>query len=226
MTNTVSHRVLVMSHAHPDFSLGGGELAAYNLFKAYRAQVGVADAWFLARADRGRGANGHLSQRREGEFLWEQGIADWHMLKAQHRESLTTWFADLVRGLRPTVVHSHHYSHLGLEYLRVIKQIDPSIRVVLTLHEYMAICRRNGQMLKVDGMKLCHRSSPDECHQCYPDKSAEDFWLREHFIKSHFAFVDHFVAPSAFLKQRYVDWGLPADKISVIEKVSLCCWSR
>lgn len=217
MKNSASHRVLVVSHAHPDFSLGGGELAAYNLFKAYRANAGVDRAWFLARADRGRGANGHLSQRREGEFLWEQGIQDWHMLQAQHRESLTTWFSDLVRGLRPTVVHSHHYSHLGLEYLRVIKRIDPSIRLVLTLHEYMAICRRNGQMLKVDGMKLCHRSSPDECHQCYPDKSPEDFWLREHFIKSHFALVDHFVAPSAFLKQRYVDWGLPADKISVIE---------
>jgi glycosyltransferase involved in cell wall biosynthesis len=211
------HRVLVVSHAHPDFSLGGGELAAYNLFQAYKNHGAIEQAWFLARADKGRGATGHLSQRREGEFLWEQSIQDWHMLKAQHRESLTTWFTDLVKGLRPTVVHAHHYSHLGLEFLQVLRRIDPSMRIILTLHEYMAICRRSGQMVKTGGMKLCHNSSPDECHQCFPDRSPEDFWLREHFIKSHFALVDHFVAPSAFLKQRYVSWGLPEAKISVIE---------
>ena len=45
------HRILVMSHRHPDFSLGGGEIAAYNLYKAYRDHVGVEDAWFLASAD-------------------------------------------------------------------------------------------------------------------------------------------------------------------------------
>ena len=211
------HRVMVMSHAHPDFSLGGGELAAYNLFKAYKNHEAIEQAWFLARADKGRGATGHFSQRREGEFLWEQGVQDWHMLKAQHRESLTTWLTDLVKGLKPTVVHTHHYTHLGLEYLRILRRIDPSMRIILTLHEYMAICRRSGQMVKTDGMKLCHSSSPDECHRCFPDRSPEDFWLREHFIKSHFALVDHFVAPSAFLKQRYVSWGLPETKISVIE---------
>ena len=47
-------RILVMSHAHPDFSLGGGEIAAYNLFKAYKDSPDVQDAWFLGRADRGR----------------------------------------------------------------------------------------------------------------------------------------------------------------------------
>ena len=31
-----THRILVMAHGHPDFSLGGGEIAAYNLFQGYR----------------------------------------------------------------------------------------------------------------------------------------------------------------------------------------------
>lgn len=211
------HRILVVSHAHPDFSLGGGELAAYRLFQAYREHSGVQEAWFLARADRGRGATGHLSLRRPGEYLWEQAVHDWHLIKARHRESLTTWFADLIRGLRPTVVHAHHYAHLGLEFLQVIKRIDPSIRTVLTLHEFMAMCRNDGQMIKVGSQKLCHRATPDDCSQCFPDRSPEDFWLREQFVKGHLAAVDHFVAPSAFLRQRYVDWGLPAERVSVIE---------
>ena len=211
-------RILVMSHAHPDFSLGGGEIAAYNLFKAYKDSPDVDEAWFLARADRGRGATGAISLRRPNEYLWEQAVHDWHMMKAVHQESLTTWFADLVRALKPTVVHTHHYAHLGLEYLRVIKQVDPSIRIVMTLHEYMAICSNNGQMIKIGpSFKLCSRESYDECRQCFPQKTAEDFWMRKHYFMKHFELVDQFVSPSEFLRQRYIDWGLPADKIVVIE---------
>lgn len=209
-------RILVMSHRHPDFSLGGGEIAAYNLYKAYRNADGVDQAWFLASADRGRGATGAISPRRESEYLWEQTIGDWTMLKAAHRQSVTEGFADLLRALRPTVVHSHHYAHLGVEYLRVIKEVDPSIRIVLTLHEYMAICNNQGQMIKTNG-RLCSRESFDDCRGCFPQFTVQDLWRRKHFIQSHFAYVDQFVSPSEFLRQRYIDWGIPAAKIVVIE---------
>ncbi|NQW94417.1 MAG: glycosyltransferase family 4 protein [Polaromonas sp.] len=210
-------RILVMAHAHPDFSLGGGEIAAYNLFKAYRSQEDVEEAWFLARADRHRGLTGQISLRRPNEYVWEQAVFDWHMMKAAHQESLTTWFADFIRAVKPTVVHTHHYAHLGLEYLRIIKQVDPSIRIYMTLHEYMAICSNNGQMIKTGSFKLCSRESYDECRQCFPDKAAEDFWLRKHYFQSHFKLVDGFIAPSEFLRQRYIAWGLKPEQIVVIE---------
>lgn len=216
ITNSL-HRILVMAHGHPDFSLGGGEIAAYNLYKAYRQHDSVEEAWFLARADRGRGVTGAISLRRPNEYLWEQAVHDWHLMKAAHPASLTTWFADLIRALKPTVVHTHHYAHLGLEYLRVIKQVDPSIRIMMTLHEYMAICRNGGQMVKTGSFKLCSRESYDECHQCFPQHTAEDFWLRKHYFMSHFKLVDQFVAPSEFLRQRYIDWGLAPERIVVIE---------
>lgn len=216
MTDT-RHRILVMSHAHPDFSLGGGEIAAYNLFKAYQANQQVENAWFLARADRGRGVTGAITLRRPNEYLWEQGINDWLRMKAAHQDSLVTWFADLIRALKPTVVHTHHYAHLGLEYLRVIKQVDPAIKIVMTLHEYMAICGNNGQMIKTGSFNLCSRESYDECTQCFPDKTAEDFWLRKHYFQNHFDFVDQFVSPSEFLRQRYIQWGLSPERIRVVE---------
>lgn len=211
------HRILTMAHAHPDFSLGGGEIAAYNLYKAYKANPDVEASWFLGRADRGRGATGQISLRRPDEYLWEQGVANWHTMNAAHQESVTTWFADLLRALKPTVVHTHHYAHLGLEYLRVVKEVDPSIKLVMTLHEYMAICQNSGQMIKAGSFKLCSRSSPDECRGCFPNHTVEDFWLRKHRFMGFFDLVDQFVSPSEFLKQRYVDWGLPAEKIAVIE---------
>lgn len=211
------HRILVMAHGHPDFSLGGGEIAAYNLYKAYRENPAVGEAWFLARADRGRGATGAITLRRANEYLWEQGISDWHLMKTAHQESLTRGFADLIRALKPTVVHTHHYAHLGLEYLRVIKQVDPNIRIVMTLHEYMAICSHSGQMIKTGQFRLCSRVSFDDCRTCFPDKTVEHFWLRKHFFMSHFKLVDQFVSPSEFLRQRYIQWGLKPEQIVMIE---------
>ncbi len=209
-------RILVMSHRHPDFSLGGGEIAAYNLFKAYRDSPQVEDAWFLASADRGRGMTGAISPRRSNEYLWEQSIGDWTMLKAAHRRSLFNGFLDLLRVLRPSVIHAHHYAHIGVEFLRLVKEFDPSIKVVLTLHEYMAICNNQGQMIKTNG-RLCSRESIEDCRQCFPHLTSQDFWRRKHFIQGHFAYVDQFVSPSEFLRQRYVEWGVPAEKIVVIE---------
>lgn len=215
MQNRPNERILVISHEHPDFSKGGAEIAAYNLFKSYRSSSLVEEAWFVARADRGNGVTGHLRMRRENEYLWEQGIADWSM-RASHRDSLLGAFTDLIRQIKPTVVHAHHYVHLGVELFRVIKTIDPSIKVFLTLHEYIAICANHGQMVKTNG-SLCYGASDEDCRRCFPDRTVEDFWLRRHFLSENLKFVDHFISPSSFLKQRYVAWGLSDEKISVIE---------
>ncbi len=209
-------RILVIAHAHPDFSLGGGEIAAYNLFKAYRQQSGVEEAWFFGRADRGRGASGQISLRRQNEYLWEQSIGDWLRMKGANREATLTWFADFIQQLRPTIVHLHHYVHLGLEIFRIIKQVAPSIRIFVTLHEYIAICKNNGQMVKTNG-HLCFRETYDECASCFPDHSREDFWMRKQFFKRHFDLVEGFISPSEFLRQRYIEWGIPAERIVVIE---------
>ncbi|MBB3142625.1 glycosyltransferase [Halomonas organivorans] len=210
-------RVLVMAHGHPDFSLGGGELAAYNVFKALRDDESVEQAWFIARHDSGNGPTGALTLRREDEYLWQQSLGNSFLLKAANSYAVWNDFRQLIRVLKPTVVNLHHYFHLGIELLRVIKEEDPDIRVVLTLHEYMAICHQQGQMVKRGSNKLCFRSSLEDCHRCFPEFSKEQFWLRRSFIGQHFDYVDHFVSPSHFLKQRYVEWGIPEDKVSVIE---------
>ncbi len=211
------HRILVTCHGHPDFNLGGGELAAYNLYKAYTDHPDVEASFFLARHDRGRGPSGAISPRRENEYLWEQTVGDWFRMKAANSDSVHRNFADLIRKLRPTVVHVHHYVHMGLEYLHMIKRIDPSIRIMMTLHEYIAICFNQGQMVKPGSNRLCFRESPDDCNRCFPEHSIEDFWLRKHRYRSFFRLVDQFVAPSDFLRQRYIDWGIPPEQIVTIE---------
>ena len=215
--NSAKHRILVTSHGHPDFHLGGGELAAYNLFKAYADHPDVEETFFLARHDRGRGPTGNIFPRRKNEYMWEQGVSEWLRMKMATPIGTTRHFAELIRELRPTIVHVHHYVHMGLEYLHVIKQIDPSIKIIMTLHEYIAICFNQGQMVKRGTNRLCFRESPDDCNRCFPEHSIEDFWLRKHRYQSFFGLVDQFVTPSEFLRQRYIDWGIAPDQIVMIE---------
>jgi glycosyltransferase involved in cell wall biosynthesis len=59
----------------------------------------------------------------------------------------------------------------------------------------------------------CLDSSPRRCHECFPEISPQTFYMRKRFIQSQFDLVDLFVAPSRFLLERYVDWGIPREKI-------------
>lgn len=211
------HRILVLSHGHPDFNLGGGEIAAYNVFQALQQHPEVSQAWFLARVDRGNGATGAFSMRRPNEYLWEQSLGNSFLIKASNSYSVWHDFRNMIRLLKPTKIFAHHYFHLGLEYFRIIKQELPDAELVVTLHEFMAICHQQGQMVKATTRQLCTKSSIDDCHRCIPSFSREQFWLRENFIKNHFEVVDHFISPSEFLRQRYIDWGIASEKISVIE---------
>jgi hypothetical protein len=81
----------------------------------------------------------------------------------------------------------------------------------------MAICHNHGQMLKVKGNRLCNEASPAECSACFPQYSAGKFFLRREVILDHFSCVDRFLAPSRFLADRYVKWGVPVGRVRVVE---------
>ncbi len=106
---------------------------------------------------------------------------------------------------------------LGYDVLREIRNTVPGTPIVYTLHEFMPICHRQGQMLRVPDDEPCLEESPRRCNECFPEISPQTFFLRKRFVQSHLSLVDLFIAPSAFLAQRYVDWGIPADKIRVEE---------
>ena len=211
---TASERILVMAHGHPEIIRGGGEIAAYQSFQAYKDQPNVKEAWFLAATDRGQGATGRMSMHRRDEYLWEQGLSDLFRMTATNRHEVTGSFAELLRDLKPTIIHTHHFFKFGLEYLKVIKDIDPNIQTVLTLHEYIAICPNAGQMKDPATGALCQSGDHATHQNCAPDQSAEDLWLRYRRFINYFSYVDHFIAPSEFLRQRYIEWGIPPDKIT------------
>lgn len=213
-----SKRVLVVASGHPDFSKGGSEVAARETVLELNRRDGW-DAWLLA-------SNRHVGLQHTGTLFSLVGQNGRELLlhsTTQHflfnlndPERVAHEFSELLHSIKPDVVHFHHYVHTGIELLRFARRALPQATILLTLHEYLAICNRDGQMVKKDG-QLCYRSSPGECHLCFPSHTPQDFFLRRSYILSFFELVDHFVAPSAFLRDRYVDWGLPPERISVVE---------
>ncbi len=210
-------KAMVIAHAHPDFSVGGAEIAAYNLYRILKERHDYGESIFLARSDLASQAHGSIMLRRPGEYLWRQDIGDWFRLRAQNPMAVMGAFREFLKVERPDVVFLHHYVHIGVEILREIKSTLPDCVLIVTLHEYFAICNRQGQMVKNCTKKLCYRESLEDCSNCFPDRSPQDFWLRKHYIQKHFEFADAFVSPSEFLRKRYVEWGIPAEHIVVIE---------
>jgi glycosyltransferase involved in cell wall biosynthesis len=210
-------KILVISLGHPDFSIGGAEIAAYNLFRSLRSHKGVDAIDFLARTNQPSLSPGAIALRSANEYFWRQDIHDWFMMRAAYPPGIYESLRAFVRKKQPDIIYVHHYAHMGLEMLRELRRELPNCFICLTLHEYMAICFNNGQMVKTGSKRLCHKESPEECAACFPDRTAESFWLRKHYIQKHFEAANQFVAPSEFLRQRYIAWGIPAESITVIE---------
>ena len=215
-------KILIISHAHPKFSKGGGEIAAYNMYKELLNQG--FDAYFLAAHFNEKAHHGYtpFSIVNEREILFYASPMDYFLNTAYDKRATWKHFREVLDMIAPDVIHFHHYMHLGLEKIREAykyKQVneEKDVRIILTLHEYIAICAHNGQMVKKDTNALCYESDYVDCSKCFPERNPTDFFLRKQNILSYFELVDHFVSPSHFLLERYVDWGIAPEKISMLE---------
>lgn len=213
-------RVLVISHGHPAFSIGGAEIASHNLFSGLNRLPGV-EAFFLARTGNpvARHAQTPLMSLRQGPretFLWADDY-DHFLISNRSTDDLSGAFRRYLIDLQPDVVHFHHFIGLGVEAIWEVRRALPKARIVITFHEYLSICLHHGQMVKTQKKRLCSSATPAECHACFPETTPRHIFERELFLKDHLQLADAFVSPSHFLIDRYVKWGLPAEKFSMLE---------
>ncbi|HYI82145.1 MAG TPA: glycosyltransferase [Acetobacteraceae bacterium] len=210
--------MLVLSHMHPKASRGGAEIAAYQLYSALKCEPGVTAHFLAASAGRFAERLGARLLQPFGpdEFVYTGAGFD-HWLHANPDPEFPGELTALLNELRPDVVHLHHYTNFGVETLLHIRRALPDACIVVTLHEYLAICNHFGQMVKRPGLGLCERSGPRDCAQCFPERTEQDFFLRELYLKRFFGLADHFISPSRFLAGRYAAWGIDPKAISVIE---------
>jgi len=210
-------RALVISHGHPDLVKGGGEIAAYQLFRSL--QDNGIDAYLLAatREDALQHGGTPFSMLRPHEILFHSQTQDFFTLSQASLRVVWHDFRQLLAQLRPDVIHFHHILHLGTQFVREAAryrtQAGKPVKLIYTLHEYLPICANDGQMVMYDSGELCTESGPTRCAFCLKTRpprprTPEELFLRDRFIRASLALIDQFIAPSAFLRDTYARWGL------------------
>ena len=218
--------VLFVCHNHPSVRPGGAENYAYEVFESFGGSERYSPL-FLAKGGRplGRSGRSHegtyiapVGDRPDDYFFYTDGYEyDWLFGTLTDKDYYSTHLRKVLESMQPDVVHFQHLLFLGYDAIRVVRNVLPSAAIVMTLHEYLPLCHRQGQLLRTFDDEPCSGPSPRRCHECFPDITPQTFFLRKQFIQSHLSLVDRFIAPSQFLADRYVEWGIPAERIVVEE---------
>jgi glycosyltransferase involved in cell wall biosynthesis len=216
-------KILYVSHNHPTIRPGGAEAYAYELYRAVREGEDF-EPLFLARTGppvsissryhEGTLLTGVNADPNQYFFYTDTLEYDWLNGTPRGKAALTKYLREFLLAQRPDIVHLQHTLFFGYDMLREIRNtLGDEVPIVYTLHEFLPICHRNGQLMRTTTEKPCREESPRRCHECFPEVSPQAFFMRKRFIQSQMSVVDRFLAPSNFLRERYVDWGLPPEKV-------------
>lgn len=210
-------RILICSNAYPPHFMGGAELMAHEQAKALQ-RMGHEVRAFAGQFDSSRSRHARADDIFEDlqvhriatipEDYSPEYLNFLHPVVEAH-------FRDVLQEFRPDVVHFHNL--MGLSVKLPIHARQHGARTVCTLHDFWGFCLRN-TAVRIDG-RTCDDVS--QCRSCLPRihdglRLHIPMRFRKDFIKLALGYVEHFVAPSRFVAERYVRAGFPANRIAVI----------
>lgn len=212
MTEQPKMKLAIVSHAHPSVSKGGAEISAYTLYLGMRAlRVPVV---FIAAVP-------HEAMPRVELYTEDEHVLPFDPHRYNHglhlgSPQMSRQLMRLLREQSISIVNFHHYLHFGLGALRTVHE-QTGLPVMLTLHEYLAICAHHGQMVTRPAQSLCNSATIERCASCFPESGRAGMTTRRNLFLEALSRLDGFISPSHFLIDRYVDWGLPRDRFAMIE---------
>ncbi|PIE25637.1 MAG: hypothetical protein CSA62_00535 [Planctomycetota bacterium] len=157
-------------------------------------------------------------------------VSDFTMLFAH--EGIDARFRECLEAVQPELVHFHHVTCVATSMISVAK--ERGLPVVMTLHDYWTQCPR-GQRIHPDTLEVCESLDRRRCASCLhqmwphllPDDGQQGFWARlfgqstaslrklawwEEYMRAELSRCEALIAPSRFHRERFVEWGLPADR--------------
>ncbi len=219
-------RILHLVHQYPPDHVGGTELYTVWLTRALQQQ-GHQVAVFHRRSAKGAG----LSQRDD------DGIAIWSAWNGRFQPTnrffstfrnptLFHAFKETLTTFQPDIVHVEHLMGLPTQLLDHLHQ--QKIPYIITLWDFWWVCA-NAQLLTNYSQEICN--GPNfyvNCAKCtlarahqpqfplaIPPLTLPLAW-RNGRLRHTLQQANKLIVPAHFVKQWYVDHGLPEDKIMVL----------
>jgi glycosyltransferase involved in cell wall biosynthesis len=217
-------RIALVVHQYLPERVGGTEIYTWSLAKALQSlghQVVVFVPDNRLAEDRQESLNSHRVWRAPvsppARSLGPLGLF-WRTFRNPATESS---YARMLREHRPQVIHVQHLQNVSARLL----SLTPGQPLFLTLHDYWLRCV-TGQLVRVDG-SLC--SGPSfacaDCALARTDLSlprafrpavALPIRYRNAYLARMLAHVDRFIAPSTFVRDTFVRWGLEPERITTL----------
>lgn len=130
----------------------------------------------------------------------------------------------LCRATRPAIAHVQHvYHQLSISVLYALARAG--IPIVQTVHDYKLVCP-NYKLYIPQQRAVCYRCQGNRFyqavrHNCLSHgRAASTLAAFEAYVhsvlKPYHRLVKHFVTPSAFLRERMIEAGIPQARVSVI----------
>lgn len=133
---------------------------------------------------------------------------------------------ETLERFRPDLVHVQHLKDLSVDVLSSAHRAG--VPIAYTLNDFWGVCP-NAQLVRPGG-GICHGAPLWlACGRCAAYRLGQPaltvaapamiplFARRQRVLRQEMAHVDLFLAPSAFLRDKYVAHGYPADRFRVVE---------
>ena len=234
-------KILYVTHGFPPEKLGGVELHTAELARSVsrRHEVTVLVPTDEPSIEPFR----HQTEEREGHRLVRLRAkrSGLRFEAVYWNPKLDHAFDRLLDDLRPDVVHVHSLIHLSFGVLDVLRA--RRIPTVMTLHDFFSVCPL-GQRIRRD-LDLCIDLDRARCEECLKPKLESAFegpWTgwpvaaartlaaraikapsearlgaHDERMRETLRSVDLLVTPSAFHRDRFLEYGIEHDRIRVVE---------
>ncbi len=130
----------------------------------------------------------------------------------------------LIRENEIDIAHVHNiYHHLSPAILKTLKKNN--IPIVMTLHDYKLICP-NYSLFDFQTNKICEKCKNGNYFNCYKNRCIQnsrakslvatlEMYFQQRFF-SYSKLVDTFIAPSKFIKNKFLEFNFPNKNIKQI----------
>jgi len=224
--------ILVIIHGYPTNYNAGSEVYSQSICNELSKQHKVS---VFTREENPYSRDFAIRHENDNENLDFYFVNNPQGKDGYRHEQLDNNFAELLKQTKPEIAHIGHLNHLSTGLVEELNK--QNIPIVFTLHDFWLMCPR-GQFLsrsigETNNFKLCagqqdHKCATD-CYKVYFSGNKEDehqdieswsSWVHNRMIetKSIIDKVDLFIAPSQYLRNRFInEFSVPENKIIFLD---------